>query len=201
VDKHVLSIFQFEVEFQCKCVLAAADMVDAQLAAGNGDGVWFALQSLLIAAANLSKLFWGSGGSREDARLDLRQSVGVEDDSPLRDPKLRNDFEHFDERVEDWFGTSQRHNFMGRNIGPHSAVVGIDEKDRFQWYDPSTGVVTFWTRSVALPLLMAEVRRILPVVQRQLHGPPLRERRCGTCGNLIPQCTCLDAEGNPLRWE
>jgi len=201
MDQQVLGILQYEVEFQCKCALTSASLMDQAYAADNYDGFWYALQGFLIAAANLSKLFWGSRGNKELERLDLRKSLGVTDDSPLRDPDLRNDFEHFDTRVEEWFAKSKDRNFFGRTIGPHSAVVGGGPvEERFQWYDPGTGVVTFLKHSVPLPAVKAAIIRIMPLVDRALHGPPLSERTCGTCGNLIPECTCLDAEGKPLDW-
>lgn len=207
MDKIILKILQLDVEFQCKCALKAANLLDSALALRNSDDIWFSLQSLLVAAANLSKLFWGSRGKKELERLDLRKSLAVADDSPLRDPDLRNDFEHFDTRVEDWLEKWKDHNFMSRNIGPHSAVTGIPVEERFQWYDPSIGIVTFWRHSVSLPAVMTEVRRIMPVVEAAIQGPwnvapmgPISQMTCGTCGILTPQCTCLDAEGNPLRW-
>jgi hypothetical protein len=210
LEEEILEILQSEVEFQCKCVLIAAGLLSEQFAPGTADEdfdaeiVWFALQSVLIASANLSKLFWGSRGKKEAERLDLRLSLSVADDSPLRDPDLRNDFEHFDTRVEDWFRDSESHNFAGRNIGRLSAITGIDVKDRFQWFDDSTGIVTFWTHSVALPLVLAEVQRIHPLARDAVRGPappPISQMRCGTCGNLTPQCTCLDSQGQPIRWE
>src|ERR1017187_2150309 len=210
MDERILHILQFEVAFQCKCVLMAADVLNGQfslpLVKTDSDVVWFALQSLLIAAANLSKLFWGSAGKREAEGLDLRVSLEVKGDSPLRDPDLRNDFEHFDTRVEDWFAKSEQHNFMGRTIGQHAGVVGVSMGDRFQWYDPSTSVVTFWNHSVALVPVIAEVQRILPLAQTAMTQDtppirPIREVRCGTCGHLTPTCTCLDSDGKPLVWE
>ena len=127
--------------------------------------IWFAIQNLLVAAGNLSKLLWGTSPSRAAAREELRQSVGVADDSPLRDRRLRNYFEHFDEKSEDWFSKSEHKNYVGRNIGPASMIQGPNPAERFHHYDPSTGLVTFWDHSVSLPQVGAEIRRILPLAR------------------------------------
>jgi len=98
METFVLRILQGQVELQCKAVVsAAAELDDAlQLQHPDIDGVFIALQGILVAAANLSKLLWGSAGRKAVERTRLRDSLGVPDDSPLKDPELRNDFEHFD---------------------------------------------------------------------------------------------------------
>ena len=80
---------------------------------------WFAVQGVLTAAANLSKLLWGSGDKpgAQASRAPLRSSVGVTNDSPLRSPKVRNHFEHIDERIERKFTALGPTLYVGRNMG------------------------------------------------------------------------------------
>jgi hypothetical protein len=68
----------------------------------GGYGVWSEIQSILVAAGNASKLLWGSSRGKEEERELLREAAGVADDSPLKSRKIRNAFEHIDERLEDW---------------------------------------------------------------------------------------------------
>jgi hypothetical protein len=136
--------------------------------------IWFALQNVLVSAANLSKLLWGSSGKREHERVALRDSIGVDNTSVLKSLDIRNDFEHFDERIEDWYVRQGQSGYVGRNIG--SGVVHIEDEDenegrRFGEYDPSTGGVIFWTHSVCLPEIVGEVRRILPLVEAETAKP------------------------------
>jgi hypothetical protein len=55
--------------------------------------------------------------------------------------------------------------------------------------------------------VVAELRRIHPLAQVAVIGRAIptaldiSKMRCGTCGNLTPQCTCVDAEGQPLKWQ
>ena len=87
------------------------------------DRVWYSLQSFLIAFANISKIFWTKKQrSYEERGQFLRKLLDVDDSSPfkIRDP--RNHFEHFDERIDDWYLSNPDHNFADANIGPHNFV-------------------------------------------------------------------------------
>jgi hypothetical protein len=127
---------------------------------------WYAVQNLLIACGNLSKLLWGKK-SQAASRKDLRDSLGMSDDSPLRDRTVRGYFEHFDEKLEGWYAQSERRNFVGRNIGPANMIQGLSEAERFHHFDPTTGSVTFTDKSVSLAALIAEIDRIRPIARTE----------------------------------
>lgn len=134
---------------------------------------WLAIQGILVSAANISKLLWGSGRkddekviARRAARQPLRDLLQIDETSPLASKALRNDFEHFDERIEEWLrGNPGAH--LGRNIvhEPEGTKFFGDEEpgQRFGHFDPVTGVVSFWLNEVPLRELVAEVTRILPL--------------------------------------
>jgi hypothetical protein len=165
VDDWLLGIYQAELRTQCEFMVMGARFVDGNLGpGGNGTAVWFGLQGILVAASNASKMFWGSRQEPViEARRPLRESVAVDDQSPLSSRKVRNDFEHFDERLEDWFATSSNHNYLGRNIGPPDMIVIADQvpTDHFGHFDPSTAIVSFWENSADLRAIVAEAERIL----------------------------------------
>lgn len=69
--------------------------------------IWAAIQALLVAAGNVSKVLFPAPNRRTrnlapDRGLDLRERLHIADDSVLADRQLRNAFEHFDERIEPW---------------------------------------------------------------------------------------------------
>lgn len=99
------------------------------------------------------KLLWGKTESRAVGRSDLRAQLGVDDTSPLRDWALRNHFEHFDQRLEDRMAECP--DYIGRNIGSWTA-----DADRYQHFDPATGIVTFWRDAFSLADVATELRRI-----------------------------------------
>jgi hypothetical protein len=90
----LLRIFQQQVLGQCKNLLLSANEVNQSLAKYDVQGVFYALQNLLNAGANISKALWGQGGKLADQRKPLRDSIGIDDTSPLREVTMRNNFEH-----------------------------------------------------------------------------------------------------------
>jgi hypothetical protein len=169
MDDFLLQIFAGEAATQCRLILLAARDLERERAGGSVYGIWKEIQTILMASANLSKIFWGSRGALEGEREPLRAALEVEGDSPLRDPDLRNDFEHFDERLERRFSDPDvPRTYVGRNIGPHAAYdVGDDAgADRFHHFDPESGIVTFWDHSVQIRDAIAEAQRILPLAEQ-----------------------------------
>jgi hypothetical protein len=165
MDEFVRMIFIAEIQAQCKIVLRAASAIEGALQQYHTDAneiVWMGVQTLVGAAANISKMLWGSAGKKAQDRETLRMRLGVTEDSPLKDPAIRNDIEHFDERLEAWFAGGGR-NYAGRNIGPAQAIniEGEELNSRFQSFDPETGLVSFLANAVDLSLLTAEAARIL----------------------------------------
>ena len=154
------AIFMNEIRLQCKAAIVGHTALQD---AADRDDVWIALQTILVAAANISKLLWGSG---DDAtrRAPLRVRCGITDSSPLKDRRIRDAFEHFDRDFETWWlqaDHSQPVAYAGRNIGPST----FDPKSEFHHYDPDTRVVTFGDHAVSIPKLMAEIDALYPAMQ------------------------------------
>jgi hypothetical protein len=124
--------------------------------------VWFAIQAALNAAANVSKSLWGQRGRLSDRRKELRESLGVAEDSSLRGVYMRNHFEHFDERLDEWWEKSVRHNVVDHCVGDVQVnVVDLDLIDTFRNYDPRTGDLIFWGDRFNLKDLEREISGIL----------------------------------------
>ena len=171
----VQRIFLDEIYLECKFVLRANEALHAALGSPiketadiepHVDSIWYAIQNLLVAAANISKLLWGDF---EDAtvnqRAPLRKRLTVGPKSPLKRRDLRNQFEHVDVRIVNQFtGPNAITIYVGRNIGPPPMVSGT-KTPRFHHYDDSTGLLTFWKDSVSIPAIVQEVQRILPIAR------------------------------------
>jgi hypothetical protein len=143
--------------------MALADLEKALADPENveADRAWKSIQDILLGAANLSKLLWGSFSSgqkrkRAAERAEIRTKLDVDDSSPLYDMTMRNHFEHFDERLEDEMPVNK---FRIRYVGsPEDAKR--DGYRVFQQFDPATGIVRFWDHSVELEPLLIEIARI-----------------------------------------
>jgi hypothetical protein len=153
-------------------MLIAADNVNAGLQSRDFTQIFFSLQNLLNAAANVSKALWGQGGKFTKKRKPIRDSIGISDNSPLREVSMRNNYEHFDERLEKWERESKRHNSMDFGLTARSAVRGIDAIDWFRVFDPQTTDVHFWRDDFNMQQLIDEVHTILPKLREEAGKPP-----------------------------
>ena len=169
MDKQLIRSFQRQIQAQCEYVLIAANEIDVALNQHRIEHTFYAIQNLLNAAANIAKALWGQGGRLANDRKVLRDSIGVLDASPLKVVTMRNNFEHFDERLDHWWATSARHNCVDFNIVPQNAIAGVDEIDMFRNLDPATGELTFWGQLFNIKELIDEVRRIYPKVLEEAN--------------------------------
>lgn len=167
----LLRVFQRQVEFQLGALLNANGRLVSALAQDDMPPVWYAVEGLLTAAANASKALWGQGQAANDARRPLRESLGVADDSPLSARRMRNHFEHFDERLDEWWVKSPAHNIADMNLMPSGAIVGLDQLGMFRQLDPQTLELIFWGDTFNIPEIVGEALRILPIASREASKP------------------------------
>jgi len=132
------------------------------------DRFWYSVQSLLMAAANVSKLLWPSYRKGENLVPNrgevLRKSLAIDDEhSPLSKRTLRDHFEHFDARLEHWAATSEKrdlHDLSVTSFGSaspsvDSAQAGIgDPGDQMRSFNADSNTITF----------RGEVHHLQPIV-------------------------------------
>jgi hypothetical protein len=173
------------VHEQCEYLLAAMDRVSTECAAMRAErrlprpSFWGDVQSVVLAAGNVSKLMWGQGGSRADKRAHLRESIGISDNSPLRLTRMRNHFEHVDERLETWFKESSQHIYADGHVfltprppqGMVEADPPMDRVNTFREYDAASGTLWFWGDQLNLREIESEVRRIIPTIREKAARP------------------------------
>ncbi|MDO9333361.1 MAG: hypothetical protein Q7T57_02425 [Dehalococcoidales bacterium] len=87
------------------------------------------LQNIIQQAGSVSRYFWparpGPDGLHENRASALRDSMTMQEDSPLHNRDLRNSLEHFDERLDRYLA---------------DFPVGIFEPDDINYDTPSTDV-------------------------------------------------------------
>ena len=146
MEKHAQDIYLREVRQHAKYIKLAKSQLERALEqtdAGVDDGVFMSLQTLLSSAAMLSKLFWPPGDKVPPARgPHLRELLGVGEESPLRNRRLRDHFEHYDERIDAYAASGQRIH-IDRNVGPADMFGAIPSEMIHRHYDPLTEVVSF----------------------------------------------------------
>ena len=169
MERRTLKIFQREVERQCRFAIIAEEQIEEGLRINDRDLVWYAIQSVLIAVGNISKLFWPPDSKRQDKRKELKESLGVGDNSPLQPRTFRNHFEHFDERLEDWAVSSGRHNFVDSNIGPPDMITGIDIQDFLRNFDQNSWTLYFRGDKYELKPIIEFIRDLYPKVSKEAN--------------------------------
>ena len=171
MDVMLLRLFQEHVLLQCEFIIFAAEDLNVALKQGDDERVFNAIQSLLSSQANISKALWGEGRRKVKERERLRSSIGVDDSSPFHTTDMRDNYDHYDERLERWWRDSKRHIYIGLCIGPLSAIGGVELKDRFRSYDPATKKAYFWDQESDIQALLKEVMRVLPTLREEAAKP------------------------------
>ncbi len=111
--------YEEEIRFQADLVeLGWRELQDAVGAGGSlrdeDPRPWHAIQSILTAAACISRHLWPSKSSQTRAR-GLRDRLRIVDSNPLKNREIRNYFEHFDERLDRCVGVPVH---QARTIAP-----------------------------------------------------------------------------------
>ena len=166
----LLRLFQGQILLQFKFMILAAQQINDGLKQQDINGTFYGIQNLLDAAANAAKALWGSGPNFPPERKYVRESIGVQDDSPLKLVKMRNNYEHYDERLDRWSRDSKNHNHFDLAIMP-SGTVGLDVNDMFRVFDPATTSLTYWGQEFNIQALINEVQRILPKLTEEANKP------------------------------
>lgn len=76
------------------------------------------LQNFILQAAAISRYFWPVKKTHDWRGSDLRRRLDVSDESPLRSRDLRNELEHFDERLDVYLENGIVGNIIPQYVGP-----------------------------------------------------------------------------------
>ena len=126
---------------------------------------WSAIQSILVAAANVSRIFWPQRKTSAERGKILQTLLNVDDSNLLADRKLRNHFEHYDERIEKWFEENCSAVYMDLRIDPFKSIWGPNPANFHRGYNPMTQTLTFRGESVDL----AAILKALEEIRHQCH--------------------------------
>ncbi|MCK1248902.1 hypothetical protein MX059_09890 [Streptococcus uberis] len=137
---------------------------------------WYFIQTAVLYSGNVSKLLWpsyrkqkGKGGKYYftekhkdyiNERFFLRDTLQINEDSTVKNKRLRNSFEHIDERMEE-------HNFSlfaDKNIGfsvMNFGISGISEEEQrkklFRFYNSETSELIFYGESIIIKNLYEDM--------------------------------------------
>jgi hypothetical protein len=146
-----------EIVTQSKFAEKAAD----QLAkASNPIEVWGSIQSILVAAANVSKILWPARKPYKARGKQLRELLGVDDLNLLSDRTFRDHFEHYDERIEDWFDNNNSAVYMDSRIDPFEPTPWSLPQLFHRSYNQISQTLSFRNKSIDLAAVLAALAEI-----------------------------------------
>jgi hypothetical protein len=189
-------IYVSEIRRQCQFALDAFEQLNETLIsrqqlqqrrrwdrlADSNRAVFRTVHSLLTHASNVSRIFWASsirinpGESKDTYKIrkadqltrarDLRADFGLSDHHILRERRLRDHLEHFDERLDDWRMNSVHHNVVDDYIGRVGVISGITKADTMRTLDPGMMVFSFRGEPFNLQQIATAIREILSSADR-----------------------------------
>lgn len=123
---------------------------------------FYHIEALLSACAKVSKLIWSEKSNRaaKRERATLRACLEIPDQALIFQRSIRNDLEHLDERIDDWWASKYRM-FVDFQVGALNLLAQTaGDTLTFRAYDPATESILFWGEEICLPKLMAEVEHL-----------------------------------------
>jgi len=141
-----------EIVTQTKIAEQAADQLNRS---SDTVEVWGSIQSILVSAANVSKILWPARKQYMDRGKQLRELLGVDDDNMLSDRTFRNHFEHYDERIEDWFDCNKSSVYMDSRIDHFEPTLMSLPRVYHRSYNPTSKILSFRNESIDLATVIA----------------------------------------------
>jgi len=145
----VKGVLLSEIEYQAQFAATAAEQLEACTQNHDQMGIWSAIQAILIAAGNVSKILWPRPKYGERGET-LRALLDIDEKQALSDRTFRNHFEHYDERIEDWLSSTHSAVYVDQIIGPPPGFLHEFPQNAHRGYDPSTQTLTFRGESMDL---------------------------------------------------
>src|SRR6266566_1966315 len=155
--KHV---FLGEIEYQSQFAARAAEQLKTCTEKSDPIGIWSAVQSILIAAANVSKILWPTRPRSGPRGAALRALLAIEGSNALSDRKFRNHFEHYDERIEDWLSSTHSVTYTDPIIGSPPGFLRDFPENAHRGYNPATQTLSFRGDSTNLGAILRALDEI-----------------------------------------
>jgi len=129
-------VFLSDIVLQSKIAELAAKHLSAIKDNFDQIEVWSSIQSILVAAGNVSKILWPQEKKYAVRGKRLRELLKVDDNNILSDRSLRNHFEHYDDRIEKWFKEKSSAVYRDLVIDPFKPIWGDALVNQHRAYNP-----------------------------------------------------------------
>src|SRR5215211_1209315 len=171
MEKTLIRQFQVEVERQCQFAMIA--LQDLEEASSNSDGklFWYSVQNLLVAVGRISRLLWPPDPLFPNRWAELRETLDVGEDSPLRALEFVKHFEHFDRRLESWYVTSEQRRFFDSYTEPLDVLAETAPEDRFRGYETEKKAILFHGETYEIGQVSRAVEELQGRAEEEMQKP------------------------------
>jgi hypothetical protein len=171
MEKTLLRHFQIEVERQCQFAMVA--LQDMEEASANSDGTlfWYSVQNLLVAVGRISRLLWPPDPLFPKRGAELRESLGVGEDSPLKALEFVEHFEHFDRRLETWYANSEHRRYFDSYTEPLDVLAETAPEDRFRGYETEKNAILFHGETYELGPVTRAIEELQRRAEEEMQKP------------------------------
>jgi hypothetical protein len=175
MDNMLLKIYQREIYTQSNYALMSIQYINDILnnlhKQNATNQLWYFVQNFLVSTGNISKLLWGARETTSHQRKPLRESLNISDDSILKSRAIRNCFEHFDERIDSWWDSSERKIFIDSNIGSTNMIVGLDPQEFLRNFDTDSMTITFKGDAIEIKPVVDELLKLNKIAHKLSQNP------------------------------
>ncbi len=119
-----------EIVLQTKIAQRANERLQATHESFDRLEVWCSIQSILVATGNISKILWPIKKNNKTRGKSLRQMLKIEDTNTLSNRTFRNNFEHYDERIEELFNNNSSVAYRDLAMNPSFRGASAANVDR-----------------------------------------------------------------------
>ena len=130
------------------------------------------LQNVIVQGAALSKYFWPPTNSRDGRSKEhkmrgeaLQSAFDVIETSPLKSRDLRNEIEHFDEKLDNYLASGIAGHIIPHYIGPFADSGGIP-CHYFRAYYTDQGIFEVLGKRYVINPIVAEIARIHKLLEK-----------------------------------
>ena len=175
IDRTVLQAYVSELELQCNAADFAFERLEEALRerrhpTETSFTSFFYVHAFMAHCANISKLLFGSG-CRPDTKVrsaKVRTALDVCDNSPIRSHKIRDSFEHYDERLDRLFQKHTGGMIVDMNLLPPASIKGLPKEAFLRNLDPKTMELCFQEKYLKLRDIRGEVLRLKGIADQWL---------------------------------
>ena len=172
MDNFLIKIYTEQVQDQLNEAEICFEKIRNNLT--DNSVVFGAIHHFLIHVSNIVKLIQPNIRDNNDFRkyraISLTRMYPNLPNLNLNEIHVRNDYEHYDERIDYWVINSKNHNYADRNIGPIAAIKGLDPKDNFRWFDNAKITLYFCGREYHLSDLFTYIQKVKEAINEQKAG-------------------------------